>query len=157
MTEERAPQSDGARTGSQANATSPSGDGLNADQLWDAFVAAFDGGGWPAVAVAIHDAIQAQGEVPVALQPVLAEVMAMWTGAVPRDAARMAELRVAMWTFLDEKHENSTRIIDREDRTVRAALVLAYSDAEVKPASDHYGWAAEMLAAEPWPRVTRYF
>jgi hypothetical protein len=56
-------------------------------------------------------------------------------------------LRVAVWTFLDAKHGNSTTIADDEDRAMRALLCCLYDEPDPNQLDTTLLFALDMLSA----------
>jgi hypothetical protein len=101
---------------------------------------------WRALMSEIGALVASYGYLPEPLQARLEQVNMTWsTGVVDPDFLRSVKLE--SWEFLEAKHGNSSSVVDREDRAVRAMLCLLEPAGDAGAASDTSSWVDEMLGA----------
>jgi hypothetical protein len=101
---------------------------------------------WRALMSAIGLLIVTYDNLPELLRARLELVNTAW-GEGRVDPAFLRTVKIECWEFLDAKHGNSTAIVDREDRAVRAMLCLLEPNGDALAASDTASWVDEMLSA----------
>jgi hypothetical protein len=99
---------------------------------------------WRALMVEIGSVVAQCGELPPNLLGRLNEVRSEWDSGNATEDLRSAVKREC-WSFLEGKHGNSSSIVDREDRTIRAMLCLLESPGDREAAYDLAGWVEDML------------
>jgi hypothetical protein len=84
-------------------------------------------------------------EYASAFVDVLGTARRVWDGAGPTDSVQLLDSKITCWTYLDEKHGNSTTIADPEDRVLRALLCVLEPESDSADMSDGVEWFAAML------------
>jgi hypothetical protein len=100
---------------------------------------------WRELMRAIGDLVVDYGNLPPGLHARLAQVNAIWA-AGSADEEFLRSVKLECWEFLEDKHGNSTSIVDQEDRAIRAFLCLLEPAGDDVAASDTADWIDEMLS-----------
>jgi hypothetical protein len=118
--------------------------------IYNALMARYNGAAaesadkWAALMSAIGALVVSYGNLPRPLQERLEQVNRAWR-ADGVDPEFLRCVKHECWEFLQAKHGNSTAIVDREDRAVRAMLGLLEPAGDDIAASDTASWVEEML------------
>jgi hypothetical protein len=87
--------------------------------------------------------LRQRGDIPPDVCGEVDSLSAEWESESP-DLSELERCKVALWSYLDAKHGNSTTIADAQDRSVRAALCLAEPPGQYDE-QDLEEWANRML------------
>jgi hypothetical protein len=100
---------------------------------------------WRAHALALLDVLEIRArDLPPQLLEQVPDVVGMWRqGTV--DAARLTDVRVACWQFLEAKHGTSTAITDDEDRAVRLLVCACFAEGTADDAVETDWFLASLL------------